>query len=54
MYTLSINSSIVRCNVFCLTLKLFMHLNVKLRTLSIKFCEESDYIDDGKKLTTSD
>ncbi len=26
MYTLSINSNIVRCNVFCLTLKLFISI----------------------------
>ncbi len=54
MLTLSINSNIIRCNVFCLTLKLSMHLNVKLRTPAIKCCEDSDYIDDGKKTTTSD
>jgi hypothetical protein len=48
MYTLSINCNIVRCNVFCLTLELPVHLIVKLRTPAIKCCEESDYIDDDK------
>jgi hypothetical protein len=54
MYTLSTISNIVRCNVSCLTLKLSVDLNVKLQTPAIKHCEESDYIDDGKKPTTSD
>jgi len=51
---LSINSNIGRCDVFCLTLKLSVHLNAKLRTPATKCCEESDYICDEKKPTTSD
>jgi hypothetical protein len=50
MYTLSINCNIVNCNVFCLTLQLPVHLIIKLRTLAIKFCEQSDYIDEEKNL----